>query len=133
MQQAMEDDDDLGGGIGIQLRGGFPSVGKERGSISLKHNCPRVSKQRTAISLDRARWSGCSSVAMAPQIARSYAMGFLPVGLCEVQSLCTLNANNDAGKHHCCCDGYRREYAVERLDGTGLPLGCVPGDQGHTH
>ncbi|GBN86906.1 hypothetical protein AVEN_48359-1 [Araneus ventricosus] len=100
--------------------------------LTLEHNCPRLSQMRTAISLDRARWSGrYSFVAMALQIARSHATRFLPVGLYEGQSLCTPNANNvasTAGTHHCCCDGLWRKYAIECLDGTGLPLGCVPGD-----
>ncbi|GBO22515.1 hypothetical protein AVEN_81619-1, partial [Araneus ventricosus] len=63
----------------------------------------RLSQQRTATSLDRVCWSrGRSSVAIAPQVARSHAMGFLPVGLCEGQSACTPNANNaasTAGRH----------------------------------
>ncbi|GBM48295.1 hypothetical protein AVEN_98040-1 [Araneus ventricosus] len=44
-------------------------------STSLEHNCPRLSQQRTAASLDRASWSGsCSTFAMVPQVARCPAM-----------------------------------------------------------
>ncbi|GBM04667.1 hypothetical protein AVEN_75616-1 [Araneus ventricosus] len=40
------------------------------------------------------------------------------------------NAASTAGTHHCCCDGRRRKHATERLEGIGLPLGCVPGTKG---
>ncbi|GBM20352.1 hypothetical protein AVEN_195900-1 [Araneus ventricosus] len=36
------------------------------------------------------------------------------------------NAASTGGTHHCCCDGHRQKHATERLDGTGLSVGCVP-------
>ncbi|GBM17432.1 hypothetical protein AVEN_119468-1 [Araneus ventricosus] len=82
---------------------------------------------------------GLNGVPLLPWLLRSPDLTpcdfFLPVGLCEGQGLCTSNANNaasTAGTHRC-CDGHRQKRAIEHLDRTGLPLGCVSGDQGHKH
>lgn len=63
------------------------------------------------------------------QIARSYAV--LPVRLCEDQNLCTPNTDNTEsveGTPRFFCDGYSQTHAIEHVEGTGLPLGCVSGD-----